>query len=267
MRKKKQAAMFDIAGDAATRLEFLKRNPEFLADIRAYNDLPSSARRDLATRQKEADRLGGKWKWKLSIVLPITAPVHLKTVWAPIPVRIVKMNGPTLAEQLRAERRGQMFSQDELAGRFITLEIDTYATIENLLPLIEKTLRDVYKAKRVETRRRRPTEATMQLKIYDLAMAGDKFSAIARKVRRPVTTVKSAFHGATMKIFGEQRQRKEARLTGFTPEAHFAVCEICKTATTVAEMCSQARFYIDQDQVSQRPRTGFDTTGEFRRNS
>jgi hypothetical protein len=263
LRKKKQAAESDVADEIAARLEFLKRNPEFLADIRVYNDLPYGSRKDIAARQREAERVSEKWR--LPFILPITGPVDLARVWTPTPVRVVTMNGPSLGEQLRAKRDGRLFTPDQLEGRFVNLEIYTRASIVDLVPLIEKTLRDIYRAKDVKRRRRRPAEAAFQLKVYDLVVGGTKFSAISRKLRRPLTTVKSSFVIATEKIFGAQQKSREVRLAGFTPEDHLATCEICRKANTDKEMCSQARFYVDQDRVSQNYKTGFDTTGELRR--
>jgi hypothetical protein len=264
MRKKKQAAMFDIADDAVTRLQSLKRNPEFSADIRAYNNLSSSSRRELAIRQKEAERLSTKWK--LAIRLPITSRIDLEQeFWVAMPVRVVKMSRPSFADQLRAKRQGQIFTADELAGRFLSLEIDTNATIEDLMPVIEKTLRDVYRAKRLEKRRRRPAEAAFQLRVFDLAREGEKFSVIARKSKRPVTTVKSAVLAAIIKIFGEQHSIDEIRLAGFTPERHCETCATCKKAGRLEDMCMQARNYLEKDRKAQREMLGFDTTGELRR--
>jgi hypothetical protein len=84
---------------------------------------------------------------------------------------------------------------------------------------------------------------------------GEKFTAIARAVGRPVATVKSAFAAANREIFGVspgKPSKKTAPLVGFDPERHFKDCRTCKGAQSVEEFCPAARAYTQQDYVGQR---------------
>ena len=259
-RKKRDAALSDIANYGAERWQFLKRNPKFLAEIDRLNAMPRGTRKQLFDLSKEMEQIISKWQ--LPYRLPLTYPINVDdNILMNLPVKVIKMTPPSLAEQLRAKRDGKAFTEDELRGRFVTLEVDTDYAIDDLIALVEGTIRDIYRAKHIPQHRRRLEKSEFQLQVYDEALAGKTFAKIAQAVRRPQSTVKSAYLVAIQKIFSDSEQPSKrklplTRLRAFTPVSHGNKCSECKKATRPEEMCKEAQLYIDQDNASLIGRTG-----------
>src|SRR5262249_36854311 len=101
--------------------------------------------------------------------------------------------------------------------------------------------------------RSRLDKVDFYLQVYDLGTQGETFSAIAARLGRRLSTVKSAFVAAGINIFGPQGAptKRELPLIGFDPENHFQKCAVCKQAERVEEFCPQARAYVGQDTVGE----------------
>jgi len=133
------------------------------------------------------------------------------------------------------------------------LYIDLNCPIDVLLPLIQEELRESVALYRDGPSRRWRTEKTdFYLKVYDLTLEQHSFPSIARQLKRPVSTVKSAFLIASQHIFGAlPGSKKEVFLKTFDAHKHVKSCPICRRAPTSEEMCQQARAYIGIDYESQ----------------
>jgi hypothetical protein len=114
-------------------------------------------------------------------------------------------------------------------------------------------------------KRHRLDKATFYIKVFDQASEGKTFREIARSLKEPVSTVKSAFLTIRRSIFElapiakektESGQlipnKKDVVLTNFDPDRHNTMCQTCKNAAAFEEMCAKARAYAYQDQVSLR---------------
>jgi hypothetical protein len=236
VRKRKEDAISDIVDSGAARLEFLRRNPRFQDDIDRLNAMPMRTRRQLSERQRANEEVQRKWDLA-DFVFPIDSLINFERNWMRSPVR-------------------PQSGTDEK----VILEIDTRYPVANLVPVIEKTLRDLYRARRSPSKRSRIDEAGFQLQVYDAAIDGETFDSIRRRVHRPLSTVKSAYMAAVQKIFGKSEQpgKRKAhmvRLRGFDPTSHAEHCTECKRATLPAQMCRQAQIYMNQDYVAQRGRS------------
>jgi hypothetical protein len=98
-----------------------------------------------------------------------------------------------------------------------------------------------------------------QLAVFDRAIRGQTFSAIARELRRPVPTVKSAYFSAGHQIFGAVRNlsKKQATVESIDdPQAHWETCKTCSRVATADEACPQMRLLINRDSRGRAERLG-----------
>src|SRR5262245_40129794 len=201
MRKRRDDAISDIVDSGAATLEFLRRNPRFQDDIERLNSMSTGTRRQLFERQKATEEMQRKWDL-MHFVFPIDSPINFERNTMRSPVR---------------PRSG-------IDGK-ILLEIDPRYSIENLVPVIEKTLREVYRARRYPSKRHRINEAGFQLQVYDAAVNGDTFDKIRGQFQRNLSTVKTAYMTAVQKIFRNsewpgKRKAQMVHLRGFDPISH-----------------------------------------------
>jgi hypothetical protein len=137
------------------------------------------------------------------------------------------------------------------------LEIELAYPRDVLLAFIEKILSSVVeergtKIKRDPNKRQRSDKADFEIGVYDQVLAGETFPTIAARLRRPVSSVKSAYLAACWNIFGSAppRRKRDMPLVAFDFANHVPKCEICKHAERPEEFCAPARAYINQDYVS-----------------
>ena len=134
--------------------------------------------------------------------------------------------------------------------------------------LIERIDRELSKAmpQRSKTRRRWD-KFGYYLKVYDAAKKGEPFTAIARTLRKRLSTVKSAWLAIGKAIYycnstgltriDAHRHRalpakKKLVLMDVDPATHISHCERCKKAQTVDEMCLVSQIFTKQDTHGQR---------------
>jgi hypothetical protein len=137
------------------------------------------------------------------------------------------------------------------------LEIELAYPRDVLLALIEETLSEVVEKRRSRIKlnvrkRQRSDKADFELAAYDQVLAGESFPTIAARLRRPVSSVKSAYLAACWNIFGSAppRRKRDMPLVAFDFANHVPKCEICKHAERPEEFCAPARAYSNQDYVS-----------------
>jgi hypothetical protein len=110
------------------------------------------------------------------------------------------------------------------------------------------------------TRRERPGQYQMRLKVWDAYEMFHTFTDVARSLKERPTTVKSIYLQACRDIFGTSdnppRTRQQRVLAGFDPATHMQTCDVCKKAEadTAEKLCEQAESYANQDGRSQRDR-------------
>jgi hypothetical protein len=115
--------------------------------------------------------------------------------------------------------------------------------------LFEKRLSEVLekRGKRTPGKRQRSDKTDFNISVYDLVMAAETFPTIARRLGRPVSSVKSAYLAACLNIFGSgppRRKREMPLLNSF--EDHFRTCEVCSRAERADDFCALARAFVDQ---------------------
>jgi hypothetical protein len=160
-------------------------------------------------------------------------------------------------------------SGDELGDpHTLYLSIELAHPQDVLLSLIEQRLRQVIGErskliKRDSGKRQRTDTADMGLAVYDQVLSGATFQKIASKLKRPVSSVKSAYLAAYRNIHGSHppRPKRLMPLEGFDPATHFQTCKVCKNAKRPEDFCGPALAYVRQDQVSQRERPFADVGG------
>jgi len=148
--------------------------------------------------------------------------------------------------------------------RHLSMSVDLAYPVETLLPLIEKEVRKHSKAH--ARGRQRLDQADFYCKVFDLAENGQTFRTIARELRRPLSTVKSAYLAACHNIFGPSGGPSKTVLPvasfdweNFDAEAHYASCAECRRAKDADAMCALIRAIVRQDERGQRELTGYDT--------
>jgi hypothetical protein len=144
--------------------------------------------------------------------------------------------------------------------KWLKLEIDLDYPRDVLLERIEKELSKVMPQRRKA--RRRWDKFDYYLRVYDLGIKNETFATIARKLKRRVSTVKSAFLsiGRTISSFdptGFRRSharhrrafptKKQSVLKVFDHKNHLSQCDRCAKAKTADEMCPQALLHINQE--------------------
>ena len=141
------------------------------------------------------------------------------------------------------------------------ISVDLNHPLDLLLSLIEAELRRAiedrqswFKPRPRPYQRRCIDKVDFYLKIYDLAEKGKTFGAIAKALKRRVSTVKSAFLAARRNIFGADASlsKKTLPLVSFDKDKHVQQCFTCRDAQRFEDMCPQARLYALQDHVTQR---------------
>lgn len=249
-RKKGDEATLQAQRAQATRWRYLLRNPDFRNDLKRLSSLQGNIRRTkkfLELRETIADKWGLLW---------IPGKAILRSFWLEDTQDI-----PDL-EPFGAEW-GVDYSPVAVTklteDRFLFLRVDLQHPVEDLLPLIEKELREVTQSRTIT--RRRLDKVDYHLQVFKLVVAGHSFPQIAKTLNRRPSTVKSAFLAASRNIFGAAKipRKKALALANFDPSTHMKSCPTCQKAKHGKELCTPALLYANQDFKAQRETTGHDT--------
>ncbi len=129
---------------------------------------------------------------------------------------------------------------------WVTFIVDTSQPRDLLLAWFEGAL-EIVMPKRAA--RRRSDKADFYLGVYDRAKEGQTFAAIAKSLKRKLSTVKSAYLSAGRSIFGVAGvpTKKEVPLVGFDQKQHMQSCSTCKAAEKYEDLCPAAQAYATQD--------------------
>ncbi len=148
---------------------------------------------------------------------------------------------------------------------WLRLEINLSYPRDILMERIEQQLAQVMSQSRKA--RRRWDKFDYYLQVYDLGLKNETFAAIARTLKKRVSTVKSAFLsiGRTISSFDPTglkkshpprlrayRTKKQSVLKAFDNKNHVSQCAHCTKAKTADDMCPQALLYISQETRGQR---------------
>jgi hypothetical protein len=150
----------------------------------------------------------------------------------------------------------------ELASPYtMYLAVDLVYPKDVLLALMERALSQVIEERKAiltrdPRKRQRIDKADFEIVVYDEVIKGEPFPAIANRLGRPVSSVKSAYLAACKNIFGSAppRRKRHMPLVGFSPNDHVRSCNVCSSAQRPEDMCSPARAYGNQDYVSLKER-------------
>jgi hypothetical protein len=119
----------------------------------------------------------------------------------------------------------------------------------------------------VLAKRTRLDKTDFQLKVYDLAKEAKTFTEIRDIIRKPLSTIKSAFLVAKLNINNVKPieeelppstdetklpTKKGLPIVGFDPEEHSLRCSVCRQANDYDKMCGQAKAFAEQDYASER---------------
>ncbi len=269
-RRKGPEAENEALKDREVRWKYLLRHPEFRAGL---NELRRHYREGGGYSQKEMDFLD---KWELySIPGEILQPYLRNSLTEDLCLETIERY-----ESFFQRRDGDFIGCPVLAGDpwdihdwidppfpgsrpgvFLEIRVDLRYPLDLLVTLIEQEIRTARQKSTRPRQRRRLDKLEPYLKVYDLAEKGESYGAIAKALKRRVSTVKSAYLAASRNIFGTAKMpRKRALpLASFDPNAHVQRCPTCQRAQKFEEMCAQSRLYAGQETKGQRESTGYDT--------
>jgi hypothetical protein len=276
-RKKAVQAADESAKAQESRWRYLVRNPEFLKSLRALAKYRTPETIHVIERPEELSAFAKKWAVPWSGMLEEAIYALVRN-----PNADLQSHGAYLLEAnppVSIETERQVFSPDSehdpdpsfVTGRAVYIRVDLTHPLDTLLPLIERELRQF--AKRNDTslegepelratlaqstgHRRRLDRVEYYLRVFDLAEQGQTFRTIAKELKRPLSSVKSAFLAARRNIFGlagstERASKKALPLETFDVELHFQTCATCQKADSFEKMCPKARLYALQDHKGQ----------------
>jgi len=259
-RKNKQKAKETAEKHIDARWRFLLRNQDFQNDMQSLCDRFRDKRSTINSRENLKTSIADRWG-----VLFI--PGEIVIYWPGYPLE--EEDYPSLEYYLRNYPGGivdysPVTTTELLDDRFLFLRIDLKHPLQDILPLTEEAIRKATKGRL--KKRQRLDKVEEQLTVYDRALQGVPFKEIASKLKLSVSTVKSIYVSASLKIYRENipPNRKqlvnEQLMTGFNPDTHIQNCTICNTAMTLDQMCEQYQYAVNQGYGSQRESLGLDTT-------
>lgn len=239
----------------AARQRYLLRNPEFRKEFERVARLENIGQRN-AEEMKVAKEWGLTWLFQRYVVEEKEGSFGIycypkrdiediesnEAVAGPLPIWPFPVGVRKIEED-----------------RYVTLSVDLEHPLDVLLPLIERELRGVIRAR--PRRRKRLDKLEFHLQVFDLARSGETFPAIAKKLRRRLSTVKSAYLMAVWNIFGRGNvpRKRDRLLSRFDPTTHTQGCSDCQKAKTFEEMCFVARLWAGEDTKGQRELQGYNS--------
>ena len=138
---------------------------------------------------------------------------------------------------------------------FLTITIDTRFSLQDLLPLVEQTLRHSWQS--APRKRHHGNSDAFRLAVWDRKQEGKTTTEIAAELGRPKTAVKAAWVRACLLITG-RLQRKEGKKIPSLRDilTHIKRHPPCSRAERIQDYCPFVRPYIEQDHVSRREGLG-----------
>ena len=287
-RRKGPEAETDAAKARESRWRYLLRNPKFREELnelrRYYREGIGRPTYDLETTETRPKREALNEKWELiGIPNEIRHPYWNLPDLSPQSIELYESYfereaaESSIGDIVSAGDPWEMYGWGEYGGitypdpgpgpgLFLELRVDLRHPLDLLISLINQELSKAIQKRPRPRRRRRLDKVDFYLKVYDLAEKGKTFRGIAKTLKRPDSTVKSAYATACKNIYGLNAKPSKKPLPmatfdwkNFDPEAHFKKCRECKTAKTPDAMCPPLRLYVKQDQQGQRVITGYDT--------
>jgi hypothetical protein len=196
------------------RLQYASRNPEFRGAvdslIKLRNALPG--RSDEVTLERvhalgglvaELQRVAKEWGLAFGVVNALSDPRWHEGLspHESIPAASVHFDSPVIAWTILPTLPGMdLPQQDPEEARYLKIKVDLNYPVDSLLPLIEAEL-SRYSREYRGGARRRLKGVGFHLQVFDLVAESDEsFPAIARKLKRPLSNVKSAYLAAHRNI-------------------------------------------------------------------
>lgn len=287
-----------------SRLSFLVRNPTFRNDLHEFSQKYEPQKgfwddEQYLLYKTFMRRWGLVWFPQNLVGLPITLRSASTDELGDAIYRAMKQNlqltrrevgylfRPAVVAEDPAEKYFQSTGGDLHStldrGEVLDLRIDLSYPIDVLVVLIESEIKRVISGKKnlreaihrknghppPKSSRQRMDKIGFYLRVYDQTETGKSFSEVARTLKRPLSTVKSAFLRISKEILGLRPMdkdsgeggrkdppitRKKTILARFEPESHLMECTTCKEAKTFEDMCAKAQHYALQDYSSLRER-------------
>lgn len=137
-------------------------------------------------------------------------------------------------------------------GRLLPLTVDLACPVDITLPVIEAALRRLRRGR--PTKRGRPGSLDFQLAVFDqVKLEGQDFRTVARRLGKPISTVRSAYLAACRKVgvAGVPPAKRRA------PPNDPGPCDKCpnpgcRSAQRPEEFCPAHRAWVEQDRVPLR---------------
>ena len=154
-------------------------------------------------------------------------------------------------------RDSPFFAPHHAPEGFIALHVHENTTGDELKKTWQRLKRSLPKT----TGKVRHRSGSLQdrVKIWDLMMKEEEqtFPVVARRLRKPLSTVKSLYWAISRDILGprpkEQKSRSDRQAiliaqVDASDQDHFRTCHKCSKAKTADKMCAARLAYVSQDQ-------------------
>jgi len=135
---------------------------------------------------------------------------------------------------------------------WLTIKINLQAPLNELEEAIRRELRRHRYFQ--PSGRNRPDKDAAALEVWDGYVHEKRFSVVAKKLGRKVSTVKGQYVKAHILIHGQRpsgsiKQRRAGKMRDPQGEfsAHYGSCSRCQKADSADKLCSKFLAYIDQD--------------------
>jgi hypothetical protein len=134
-------------------------------------------------------------------------------------------------------------------GKKLTLELNLTFPRDVLEELVRLNLEQVFNRRKEPPKRQRLGNIEDQLRVFDLAKKGLKFSKIRTQFtkRPPLSTVKSTYVSICQKINSINTSPSTNAEPSFEPATHMTTCPQCKRAINEKQFCKLAKQYINAE--------------------
>jgi hypothetical protein len=242
-RKTLEAALAETRKERKIRWHYLVRHPGFRAEVRTVRDAFEAHAADREQQRRELVQRWNLQEYPLDLLLhpKISPDLHRRFHYydsfaeKELVERPVRLSGP---ESLPAS--GSSIPTKNKSDS-IALTVDLSYPIDVLLPLIHEELRT---AKMSPSTRKHRDKEFFKLDVFDRALEGFPFYAIAQQFKAKESTVKSAFLVACRNIFGITPVRKKALLGEYIQGHDFEHCPICSKVKTADDLCPVGKVLL-----------------------
>lgn len=278
MGKKKAVRTTTTTND---RVQALIRNPEYLKDLHALQDIrrvkdDSETRHEqksyrekyneLITRYKITVPLDPEWVKKYSKETIESAALFTDDYIAKvIPQNEARMvDVGTRIEDGKEILTGRWDIGPHLRdGKYLLVELNLEEKKERILAKLESLIHLYRRHYAREVARDTESRKIDKFLVWDEYLSTRNFSQLARKHKVKVNTVRASYYRAFESIMGQEYDPNKHNRKIVKKEQLAITCDICKSRSKCKTLCPAVFAYADQDYVGQKERQSIDPLGSL----